>query len=175
VGDDPDYGPGGYLPERAAKRARKIVLREPLGKGWIVASLVGAVTLAVIGVVYVLTQTGPPGPPFEDVGAIDGFDPRGATVVDAADRDVLVVRGAGGVQVFEAPGATVVWCRESRRLESADGRVWDASGRLRGGDGESLRPLPAEAHDGVLYVDPHSPAAAATPSASEEVPVCVDG
>ncbi|MTV26636.1 hypothetical protein FTX61_14610 [Nitriliruptoraceae bacterium ZYF776] len=30
----PEFGPSGYLPERASKRARKIVLRAPLGLQW---------------------------------------------------------------------------------------------------------------------------------------------
>ena len=49
---DPEYGPGGYLPSKAAGRARKIVLRAPLGIGWIVASVVLAVVIAVVGIVY---------------------------------------------------------------------------------------------------------------------------
>lgn len=170
--DRPDYGPQGYLPDRAARRARKIVLREPLGTGWIVAAIVGAVIVAVIGVAYLLTQTGPPGPPFVPAGPMDAFDPRGADTVTVDGREALVVRGGGGVHVFVPPTGDVAWCSESRRLESADGRVWDATGRLRGGDGESLVPLPAEAHDGVLYVDPTSELARPAPRPGGETPTC---
>lgn len=170
--DRPDYGPQGYLPERAARRARKIVLREPLGTGWIVAAIVGAVIVAIIGVAYLLTQTGPRGEPFVSAGPIESFDPRGADTITLDTRDVLVVRGGGGVHAFVPPSGNVAWCSESRRLESDDGRVWDATGRLRGGDGESLVPLPAEAHDGVLYVDPTTELAQPAARPSGETPAC---
>lgn len=167
-----EYGPGGYLPDRAARRARKIVLREPLGKGWIVASIVAAVALAGLGIAYLLTQAGPPGDPYREAGPIDAVDASGAGTMPLDGQEVLVVRGAGGVQVFEAPGAEVIWCRQSRRIEADDGRVWAHDGQLRGGDGESLRPLRAEVHDGVLYVDPSAAQDQPAARPSDEQPVC---
>jgi hypothetical protein len=152
-----DYGPRGYLPERAARRARKLILREPLGMGWAVAAVGAGIVLAVVGLVFLLTRTGPPGSPFEAVGPIDAVDPRGLEVADAAGVPVIVVRAGGGVRAFAAPArhdATIVYCAESRRLESADGSVWDLAGRRRGGPGPDLRELPARIHQGTLYVDP---------------------
>lgn len=179
-GDGPDtpagkgeFGPGGYLPERAANRARKIILREPLGRGWIVASLLAALLVVAGGIAYLLVGTGPPGPPYQEAGALEDVDPRGAATVEVGRTPVLVVRGAGGVRTYEAPPGEVVWCRQSQRLESPDGRVWDLAGRLRGGEGRPLRPLPAEVVDGRLYVDVESPASRPGRSSAQELPHCV--
>lgn len=169
----PDFGPSGYLPPRAAKRARKIMLREPLGLQWAIAAGIAGLLVLVAGSVLVLRMSGPPGAPFVAAGQVSTVDPRGAKVVTtAAGTDALVVRAAGGVTVFTAPDRHVSWCAESRRLESPDGAVWEPDGRLVGGRGRSLTRLPAEVHDGVLYVDPTAegqrrppqPAQAATPA-----------
>lgn len=171
----PDYGPRGYLPERAAKRARKIVMREPMGLHWPVAAVVAALVLAAVGAVYVVTRTGPPGPPFVEAGALEAVDPRGAgLVVLPSGRDVLVVRGGGGVSVFAGPGEDVLWCRASRRLESPSGRVWRLDGRLVGGPGASLQPLRSQVFDGVLYVSPGADVAAPDPRPAGEQPVCAN-
>ena len=150
----PEFGPSGYLPPRAAKRARKIMLREPMGLQWAVAAMLAGVLVLVAGGVLLLARQGPPGPPFVDAGPVADIDPAGAAVVTVSERDVLVVRGAGGVTVFADPGRPVAWCAASGRLESPDGAVWEPAGRLVGGDGDSLARLPAEVHTGVLYVDP---------------------
>lgn len=168
----PEFGPSGYLPPRAAKRARKIMLREPMGLQWAVAAMIAGVLVLVAGGALVLARSGPPGPPFVDAGPVADVDPAGAAVVPVAGgRRVLVVRGAGGVTVFADPGRPVEWCATSGRLESVDGTVWEPTGRLVGGDGDSLTRLPAEVHTGVLYVDPTAtgqrrtaqPAVGATP------------
>ncbi len=90
------------------------------------------------------------------------------------DQDLVVVRAGGGVRVFLAPidADALGWCAQSGRLESADGRVWNANGRLVGGDGASLRAVPAQAFDGVLYVDPAGAGPAAPGEPSAEQPVC---
>lgn len=151
----PEYGPSGYLPPRAAKRARKIMLREPMGMQWAIAAVIAGVLVLVAGGVLMLARSGPPGAPFVDVGALAAVDASGAARVPVGDdAHVLVVRGAGGVAVFADPGQAVTWCAASGHLESADGAVWEPSGRLIGGPGGSLTRLPAEVHSGVLHVDP---------------------
>ncbi|HVL99055.1 MAG TPA: hypothetical protein VM324_07170 [Egibacteraceae bacterium] len=169
-----DFGPRGYLPRRAAQRARKIVLREQMGLGWPLAAVAAAVLVAVVGAVFLLTRATPPAPPFVPVAPIDAVDPAGATAFDVAGApfDVLVVRIGGGLRTFAAPEEPVVYCTASRRLESPE-RVWNLRGRLVGGEGESLRVLTALLHEGVVYVDP-SPAAAPPPVPAGETPGCVD-
>lgn len=152
--DPPDYGPRGYLPPRAAKRARKIILREPMGLQWALAAVVaGVVVLAAGGVL--LLRSAPPGPPFVAVGGIEQIGPRGVGVLALDDaRDVLVLRGAGGVTVFAAPTVRVAWCVERSRLIAATGEAaWEPDGRLVGGVGDSLARLPSRVHAGVIYVD----------------------
>ncbi|HSK90191.1 MAG TPA: hypothetical protein VK875_02655 [Euzebyales bacterium] len=151
----PDFGPSGYLPPRAARRARKIMLREPMGLQWPVAAALSGVVVLIAGVVLVLMMSGPPGPPFVAAGDVSAVDPRGAAVVAVEPGlEVLVVRGGGGVTVLGAPDRHVAWCPASRRLEGSGGAVWEPSGRLIGGTGTSLPRLPAEVHDGIIYVDP---------------------
>ena len=150
----PEYGPPGYLPPRAAKRARKIVLRAPLGLQWAIAAVVAGLLVLGAGTVALVLMSRPPGAPFVAAGPLAAIDPRGAGTVATAGDDVLVLRAAGGVRAFVAPDQPVAWCAASRHLESADGDVWEPDGRLIGGSGASLTPLPFEVHDGVLYVNP---------------------
>lgn len=157
-----DFGPRGYLPERAAKRARKIVLREQMGLQWPIAAGVAALVVALAGTVYLLTGTDAPGEPYRPLLGIDAVDPRGAEVLAAGEpragfpapvRDLAVVRAGGGVRVLEAPSPDVVYCPASQRLEAPTGQVWNPNGRLVGGAGSSLPSVPALVFDGVLYVD----------------------
>lgn len=152
--EQPDYGPRGYLPPRAAKRARKIILREPMGLQWAIAAVVAGVLVLLAGGALFLLRSGPPSAPFVPVGEIARIDPRGAgTLALGADRAVLVLRGAGGVAVFDDPGVPVAWCPPRSLLVARDDAAWSPGGRLVGGDGESLARLPSQVHDGVLYVD----------------------
>lgn len=171
----PDFGPGGYLPRRAAQRARKIVLREQMGLGWPIAAVAAAVVVALVGAVFLLTRSAPPEPPFVPVARFEAIDPNGAATfpLDGAAGDVLVVRAGGGVRAYAAPDEEVAYCPSSRRLE-APGLVWNLRGRLVGGDGGSLRPVATRLHEGTLYVDPHSPGPAPEPTPAGESPVCVD-
>lgn len=172
-GSGPEYGPGGYLPERAAKRARKIVLREQMGLGWPIAALVAGIVLVGLGVVYLLAGTAPPSEPFVAAGPIDEIDPRGAATLEVGGAQVVVVRAGGGVRAFAHPGVPVRYCPASGRLESPEaGMVWTPDGRLTGGDGQSLPGLPAQVHDGELYIDPTSPLPAPAPRARGEQPEC---
>ena len=154
-GDDaPEFGPKGYLPPRAAARARKIVLREPMVIGWPLAAVTAAVVLAVVGAVFLL-RSGAPGAPFVAVGPPPDLsaDDRVATIVVPVGGDALVVRAGGGLRTFAAPDATLRWCPESRRLESATGDVFTPEGVRLGGDGTSLAPVPSVVYEQQLYVD----------------------
>ncbi|CAN5255555.1 hypothetical protein BH20ACT9_BH20ACT9_02200 [soil metagenome] len=170
---EPAHGPGGYLPDRAARRARKIVLRSRMGLGWPIAALLAAVLVAGTGAVFLTTRAAPPGAPLVPVAPVSAVDPRGASVLRSpGGHRVVVVRAEGGVRAFAAPGAAVAWCAASGRLESPRS-VWDAEGRLLGGPGRSLRPLPAQVFGGTLYVDLTSrshPRPAARPAGAR--PLC---
>ena len=171
--EHPDYGPRGYLPPRAAKRARKIILREPMGLQWAVAAVVAGVLVLVAGGVLLLSRSGPPGPPFVAVGELAQIDPRGAgeLALDSGGS-VLVLRGAGAVTVFEAPAVAVTWCAPRSRLISPGGAVWQADGRLVGGAGESLARIPAQVHSGMLYIDASSPGTRLEPDLRAESVRC---
>jgi hypothetical protein len=150
----PGYGPRGYLPERAARRARKIILREQMGLGWPLAAITAGVVLAVVGIAFIL-RSGPPGAPYAPAGAIDALARNSAQVmrVEGTNQEVLAVRGGGTVRVFAAPADPLRFCEESRRLESPSGAVWTLEGILVGGEEASLRPASSLVYDGVLYVD----------------------
>lgn len=164
---DPEFGPRGYLPERAAKRARKIVLRAPLGMQWIVASIVAGVIVVVAGVVLLARGDGAPGPPFVEIATVE--DIAGEVVYDD-EHEVLIVALGGRVRAFDAP-PEVAYCAESRRLEAPDGRVWSLTGRGSGGE-PSFQERPTRTAGGLLYLDPT--AAAPAPNPADEVipPAC---
>lgn len=163
---DPEFGPSGYLPARAAQRARKIVLRSPLGLQWVVASLVAGLVVVVAGVWLLVASGGPPGEPW--VRAIE-VDALGDTAVDP-DLDVLLVGAGGRVRAF-ADAPDVGYCPDSHRLEAPDGRVWTLTGR--GLDGtDSLEEHPTLVQDGVVYVDPSRTRPGPEPSAEPAEPAC---
>lgn len=151
-GPDPAFGPSGYLPARASARARKIVLRAPLGLQWVVGALVAGVAVLVAGVLF-LTSSGPPQAPFVATVAISDVD--GAAPLD--DLDALLVTGGGPAVVFAGRAAhELAWCATSRRIEGVDGTAaanWHAA-TGRGFGVESLATHPVVVHDGIAYVDP---------------------
>jgi len=149
--EHPDFGPRGYLPERAAKRARKILLREQMGLQWPIAALLAALLVLVVGGLYLWTRTTPPGAPFVAAGAIEAVDPRGVATITVGELEVLVVRVGGGVRVLTGDVAGVTTCPRSRRLSDPDGTVYALTGRALGA-GSSLQPVPSTVFDGVLYV-----------------------
>lgn len=167
----PEYGPPGYLPERAARRARKIVLREQMGRGWPLAAIVAGVVVAGAGLLFVVSASRPPGPPYEAVAPIAEVEAGAADVLPAPSGELLVVR-RGAVRAFAAPEGEVAWCANSGRIEADDGRVWAADGRLVGGDGRSLQPLRSTVFDGTLYVDPTARLPVPTPDQRGERPAC---
>lgn len=152
----PEFGPGGYLPPKAAKRARKIVLREQMGFGWPLAAVATALLVAVAGGVYLYTSSRGPTDPFRPVQPLTSVPVAGAAtlVVEGASdpgASVLVVRAGGTVRAFR-PDQDVAWCPQSQRLESEDS-AWTVDGRLVHGPGESLQPVRSVVYDGVVYAD----------------------
>ncbi len=164
---DPEFGPGGYLPERAAKRARKIVLRAPLGMQWIVASVVAGLVVVVAGVLLLTRGGGAPDPPYLAVGPIEDV---AGQVVHHADLEVLLVGLGGRVRAFVAP-PEVDYCAASRRLEAPDGRVWSLTGRGTGGE-PSLAERPTVTSDGTLYLDPTVATPPPAPTSDVVEPAC---
>ncbi len=151
---DPDdgleFGPSGYLPERASKRARKIVLRAPLGIHWVWAAVAAGALVLVAGLLFLDRAGEGPRPPFEAVAAVDRL---GDATLDPG-RAVLYVTTAGRPRAFDVRGltATPTYCEASRLLEAADGTAWTLTGR--GLDGTpSLAEHPTVVFEGTLYVD----------------------
>lgn len=141
-----DFGPSGYLPERASKRARKVVLRAPLGLQWVVASLLAGVVLVIAGVLYLQRGAAPPGEPWIEVAEVAGLPASQVT-----DDGVLIVAAGPRVRAF-ADADEVAYCPDSNRLEAPDGRVWSLTGR--GHATASLAEHPTLLTGGVLYLDP---------------------
>jgi hypothetical protein len=159
----PGRDPGGrvaYLPPRAA-RARKLILRSQLGRGWIVASALFGVVILAAGALF-LTRAGRPGPPWVRVAALSAL-PAG-TVTQAAGPSgqvVVVDRRDGGLRAFLAPpGPCPVVVAGSGFARPCAGQRWDAAGAPASErrDGQEapppLRQVPATLADGDLYVDP---------------------
>jgi hypothetical protein len=164
----PEFGPSGYLPDRAAQRARKIVLRAPLGMQWIVASLVAGVVVAVAGVML-LTGDDTPGDPWVEVGEAADV---GTAMVDE-QLDVLLV-GGGRIRAFtDAGDLGVRYCDASRRLEAPSGGVWSLTGRGLGGT-PSLTEHPTLVRSGTLYLDPTRTTSAPAPSDDPVEPACTE-
>lgn len=164
----PDFGPGGYLPQKASKRARKIVLRAPLGMQWILAAAAFGAVVLVGGLLW-LNSSGPPGPPHVAAGPVDPG--AGPAVIHLDDVDAWLVTGAGPpMAVVGDQVEDLSWCEASRRLESSDGRVWTTTGRGLGTP--SLTTHPMVVHDGVAYVDPTATRPGARPSDTTATPAC---
>ena len=165
---EPKFGPGGYLPERAAKRARKIVLRAPLGLQWVVGAVVVGIVVVTVGVFYLTTRGAPPGEPYVEIGPVDALRPARFD----ADRSVLFLAASGPVRAFIAPdGTRPVWCEQSGRLESTSGRVWSPTGRALDG-GDSLAEHPTLVVDGVVYLDPTRRLEPPMPEERDVTPAC---
>ena len=146
--DRPEFGPSGYLPERASKRARKIVLRAPLGLQWVIAAVVSGVAVVIAGVLFLQQRPAAPTDPWVPVATVE--EVGDARSVD--DLDVLLVGTGGRVRAF-ADAAGIAYCPASNRLETADGQVWNLAGRGLEGT-PSLDEHPTAVHDGEVYLDP---------------------
>lgn len=163
----PEFGPGGYLPERAAHRARKIILRAPLGVHWIVAALVAGVVVVAASVWVLRGPASELNAPWVALGDVSSFGD--ATYV--ASHEVLVVTAAGRIRVF-VDAEAVVFCAPTRQLEAPDGRVWRLTGRGTGNT-PSLVEAVSQVHRDVLYLDPTRLRAAEPPSPEVFTPGCV--
>lgn len=169
MSEKPDFGPSGYLPERASKRARKIVLRAPLGLQWVIGSIVAGVVVVLAGVLWLSTSSQAPGEPFVAYAPVDELPV--ARIVDDPTGTTLIVTAGGRVRAFDVTDLAVVpmYCEPSNRIETDD-RAWSLTGRGLGVP--SLDEHPAVVFDGVLYVDFTS--LVEGPLSSDEVvePVC---
>jgi hypothetical protein len=162
----PEFGPSGYLPERASKRARKIVLRAPLGLQWVIASVVAGLVVLVAGVLFLQRGQQPPPAPWVDAGPVERIDPA------RADDELGVLLIAAGGQVRAFVGADAVgYCPASNRLEATDGRVWSLTGRGFA-DTPSLAGHPTQLRSGRVYVDPTTTLAGPEPTADAIEPAC---
>ena len=101
----PGRDPGGrvaYLPPRAAK-ARKLILRSQLGRGWILASALFGLVILVAGVLF-LTRDGRPGLPWVRVASLSSLPAGSVTEVAGPGGQVVVVdRRDGELRAFLAP------------------------------------------------------------------------
>jgi len=164
--EEPEFGPSGYLPERASKRARKIVLRAPLGAQWIVASLVAGGVVLIAGVWFLLSAGAAPEEPWVAVAEVEDV----GRALALPDRDVLLVAGAGRIRAF-ADAGEVAFCADSNRLEAPDGRVWSLTGRGFAG-ATSLSEHPTMLHEGSVYLDPTTSLPGPEPSDDVVEPGC---
>lgn len=162
----PEFGPPGYLPDRAARRARKIVLRAPLGMQWVVASLVAGVVVLVAGLLLLGRGDVRPDAPWITLGALAGLE---RSAVDPT-TGLLVVTVGDRLRAFEAP-EDVSYCTPSNRLEHPDGRVWALTGRGYAGTA-SLVPVPTLTVSGEAFIDPSVRGAAPVPLEDPATPGC---
>jgi hypothetical protein len=162
----PEFGPSGYLPERASKRARKIVLRAPLGLQWPIAAVLAGLAVLVAGLLFLRGTDAPPPEPWVAVGEV--ADIGAARAID--DLDVLLVGAGGRLRAF-ADASDVRYCEPSNRLETSDGRVWNLTGRGLG-DAASLAEHPSRIHDGTAYLDPSRTIPGPPPSDEDVAPAC---
>ena len=162
----PSFGPSGYLPDRAARRARKIVLRAPLGLQWVVASLLAGAVVLVAGVLLLGRGSEVPGAPWIALGAVETLP---ASAYEPT-TGLLVVHVAGRVRAFTAPPG-VDYCAPSNRLEHPDGRVWALTGRGLAG-AASLAPVATLTVSGTAYLDPTATGPPLDPVDDPAEPAC---
>ena len=158
----PGRDPGGrvaYLPPRAA-RARKLILRSQLGRGWIVAAALFGVVILAAGVLF-LARAGRPGAPWVRVAPVAALPDGTVTEVPGPAGQVVVADRRGQLRAFLAPPASCpVRPAGSGFARPCTGQRWDASGSpasdLRDGQEAPppLRQVPAAVAGGDLYVDP---------------------
>lgn len=173
MSDDAEFGPGGYLPQRAATRARKIVLREQMGFGWPLAAIAASLLVVAAGVFYVVSTNRPPAEPFVEVAPLAAVPVGGGASLSAGGEEVFVLRADGLMRAFATPaGETLRWCEDSRQIESAQGQVWAPDGRQIGDGNASLAPLRSTVFKGVIYVDPTQPLPAPPPRPQGSAPAC---
>jgi hypothetical protein len=143
-----------YLPPRAA-RARKLILRSQLGRGWIVASAAFGLVILVAGGLY-LARAGRPGPPWVRVAPLQALPAGAVTEVPGPGGRVVVVdrRGDEPRAFLTAPGPCRVVAAGSGFARPCTGQRWDAAGAPAGRAGPPLDRRPAVFARGDLYVNP---------------------
>jgi hypothetical protein len=147
-----------YLPPRAAK-ARKLILRSQLGRGWVVASAAFGLVILVAGGLF-LARAGRPGAPWVRVAPLAALPAGAVTEVPGPDGQVVVVdRRGGDLRVFLAPpGPCPVVAAGAGFARPCSGQRWDAEGAPGGQAGgqpaQPLRRRPAMFARGDLYVLP---------------------
>ena len=152
-----------YLPPRAAK-ARKLILRSQLGRGWILASALFGVVILAAGGLY-LARAGRPGPPWVRVAALEALPAGAVTEVPAASPSatqalagqvVVVDRRGEEPRVFlAAPGPCKVVADGAGFARPCAGQRWDADGTPAAGEATpTLQRRPATFARGDLYVNP---------------------
>lgn len=163
----PEFGPSGYLPERASRRARKIVLRAPLGLQWVVGSVLAGVAVLIAGVLFLQRAGAAPTTPWTPVAQVAAVAPS----LEVVEDGVLLVAAGGRLRAF-LDATEVTYCASSNRLEASDGRVWQLTGRGTGGTA-SLREHPVLVHDGTAYLDLTRTLPGPEPTADAVAPGCV--
>jgi hypothetical protein len=152
-----------YLPPRAGK-ARKLILRSQLGRGWIVAPVVFGLVILAAGGLY-LARAGRPGPPWVRVAALEALPAGAVTEVPGASRSarqalagqvVVVDRRGDELRAFvTAPGPCPAAAAGAGFARPCTGQRWDADGTpAAGGAAPPLRRRPAVLARGDLYVLP---------------------
>lgn len=166
----PEFGPSGYLPERASKRARKIVLRAPLGMQWVWAAIVAGAIVLVAGLVFLSRADDAPAAPFQRLGPVETV--RNGEIRELGGATVLLVTEGGRPRAFDVASLDdpPVYCAASRRLE-APGAVWSLTGRGLGT--ASLSEFATLVWEGVLYVDPTTTAPGPPARRDAEPAACV--
>jgi hypothetical protein len=144
-----------YLPPRAAK-ARKLILRSQLGRGWVVASAAFGLVILVAGALF-LARAGRPGAPWVRVAPLAALPAGDVTEAPGPDGQVAVVdRRGGDLRVFlSPPGPCPVVAAGAGFARPCSGQRWDAEGAPAAGQpAQPLRRRPAMAARGDLYVLP---------------------
>jgi hypothetical protein len=147
-----------YLPPKAAK-ARKLILRTQLGRGWIVAAALFGVVILAAGALY-LAMAGRPGPPWVRVAPLEALAAGTVTQTPAPGGRVVVVdRRNDELRAFLVPpGRCPVVADGAGFARPCAGQHWNAdgtpaAGRRVGPQAPPLRQVPVVLDRGDLYVD----------------------
>ena len=158
----PGRDPGGrvaYLPPRAA-RARKLILRSQLGRGWMVAAALFGLVILAAGALF-LARGGRPGSPWVRVAPVSALPAGAVTEVPGPAGQVVVVDRRDGLRAFlTTPGPCPVEAAGDGFARPCAGQRWAPSGAPAADPGDAgaaptpLRRVPASFADGALYVNP---------------------
>lgn len=166
--EEPDFGPRGYLPDRASRRARKIILRAPLGLQWVIGALL--VGLVVVAAGWFALRDPAPAAPFVEVPGVIGGD----SVTIEPELELAATDAGGRPRAFVWANAdeTLTYCQESGLLEATEDRAWRVTGRGVNGT-PSLVPYRTAIHDGAFHVDPTTTLEPLTPDPDPVETACM--